>query len=177
MHTHNLKDSLAMTDKKPHKIISPSNTLQAKVGIDPAALHHQAVERANQALEELKSEFTEWISKDLEKLKAARNIVRDDPKCAKAIEDLRVCVHDLKGLGTTYGFPMVSRLSASLCRLIESVEESKAATALPMTLVDSHINAILAVVSEEITTQDDARSKAVAESLEEMTAKQIAALS
>ncbi len=163
-----------MADKKSHHIISPSNMLRAKVGVDPAALHKQAVESANQALDKLKSEFAEWIGQDLEKLKSARDKVRENPSCAQSIEDLRIRVHDLKGLGTTYGFPIVSRVAASLSKLIEDVEECGA---LPIALADNHIDAIIAVVSGGITTSDDASSVAVAETLEQMTEKHIAGLS
>lgn len=161
-----------MAIKKPHQIISPSNTLRAKVGADPAAFHNQAVESANQALEELKGEFTEWINKDLKTLKSARNTVAKNPSCPQSIEELRTRAHDLKGLGTTYGFPMASRLAASLCKLIEGLEVNDAEP-IPMALVDSHINAILAVVNEDITAQDDKSTSAVAKSLEQMTEKLI----
>jgi len=157
---------------KPREFIAPSKMLRAKVGVDPAALHKQAVERANQALDGLKSDFTEWIDQDLEKLKSAHETVKKNPHNAQYIENLRTCVHDLRGLGTTYGFPMVSRLASSLCKLFEGVAEGQGT--LPMALIESHINAIIAAVSEDITSKDDASSVAVAESLEEMVGQHIA---
>jgi len=148
--------------------------LRAKIGTDPALLHKQAVERANQALDGLKSEFIQWIGEDLDKLKKARDVVREDPSCAQSLENLRTHSHDLKGLGTTYGFPLVSRLAGSLCKLIEGIEARSGA--LPMDLAEKHIDAMIAVVSQEIKTDDDTASVAVAETLELMAAQHIASL-
>ncbi len=81
-------------------------------------------------------------------------------------EALYMRAHDLKGLGATYEFPLVTRIAASLCRLID--EPSTRASA-PMSLVDAHINAIKAVVRDDIKSDDHPMGRAIAIELESKT--------
>ncbi len=74
--------------------------------------------------------------------------------------------HDLKGLGATYEYPLVTRIAASLCRLID---DPKTRSTAPMTLVDAHINAIKAVVRDDIKTDDHPMGRAIAVELETKT--------
>jgi hypothetical protein len=59
--------------------------------------------------------------------------------------------HDLKGLGSTYEFPIVSRIAGSLCKLIDDPATRARA---PLNLVDAHIDAIKAAVRENIKDAD-----------------------
>ena len=71
--------------------------------------------------------------------------------------------HDLKGLGTTYGFPLVSRIAGLLCRLIEDKTQRMAA---PLALVDAHILSIKAAVRDGIKSEEHPVGKIVVQELE-----------
>lgn len=71
--------------------------------------------------------------------------------------------HDLKGLGGTYEFPIITRLAGSLCKLLD--DETKRATA-PLYLVDAHINAIKAAVRDNVRDDSNPVGRALAEALE-----------
>ena len=80
-----------------------------------------------------------------------------------ASETLYMRAHDLKGLGATYEFPLVTRLAASLCRLIE---DAATRTKAPLTLIDAHIDAIKAAVRDDIKTDEHPLGKVLAAELE-----------
>ncbi len=82
------------------------------------------------------------------------------------MESLYLRAHDLKGLGATYEFPLVTRIAASLCRLID---DPKTRAAAPMGLVDAHIDAIKAVVRDDIKSDDHPMGRAIAVELETKT--------
>jgi hypothetical protein len=79
------------------------------------------------------------------------------------MENLYLRAHDLKGLGTTYGYQLITRIAASLCRLIDDKEKRLAAS---LSLVDAHIAAIKAAVREGMKTDEHPVGGALAAELE-----------
>lgn len=139
-----------MSQQNTGQIIPVQNTLKAKVGsgagrlgaIDPAA-----IAKAEAALKSLSGNFAQWLTDEITKLDAARTTVKAEGVTAEAMEGLYLRCHDLKGLGATYGFPIITRIAGSLCRLIDDKDKR---TAAPMGLVDAHIDAIKAAVRDDI---------------------------
>ena len=132
-----------MSQQNPAQMIPPSNNLKLRIGgrlggIDPAALA-----KAEAALKGLSSNFDQWMQDELVKLDAARERIRAEGYSAETAETLYFRAHDLKGLGTTYGYPLVTRIAASLCRLTDDPATRLKA---PLFLVDAHIDAIKASV-------------------------------
>jgi hypothetical protein len=52
-----------MARKQPIELFMPPNMLKAKVGGGKGGLDLAAMERAEAAMEELKSEFSDWIAR------------------------------------------------------------------------------------------------------------------
>lgn len=153
-----------MSDNSTVQVIQTPNTLRLKVGgrlggIDPAA-----IAKAEAALKSLSGNFAEWLNDELVKLDAARQRVRTDGLTAETAETLYLRAHDLKGLGATYEFPLVTRIAGSLCKLIDDPESRHEA---PMFLVDAHIDAIKAAVRGNIRTEDHPVGRKLVEELEE----------
>ena len=71
--------------------------------------------------------------------------------------------HDLKGLGGTYEYPIITRIAGSLCKITD--DPARRADA-PLALIDAHIAAIEAVVAAEIRTDADPTGLAMVEALE-----------
>jgi hypothetical protein len=148
------------------QVIQTPNTLQARVGGGRFSLDADAVARAEAALKSLSGQFAQWMQDELDKLEAARSDVRAKGLTAETGEALYMRAHDLKGLGATYEFPLVTRIAASLCKLID---DPATRTSAPMPLVDGHIDAIKAAVRDGIKTDDHPVGKALVEELEART--------
>jgi hypothetical protein len=138
-------------ETKPGQMIPASNSLKLKAGsrfggIDPAALA-----KAEAALKGLAQNFDQWMKDELVKLDAARERIRAEGYTAETAENLYFRVHDLKGLGSTYGFPVVTSIAGSLCRLIDDPTTRLRA---PVFLLDAHIDAIKAAVRGDIRESD-----------------------
>ncbi|RRN57444.1 Hpt domain-containing protein, partial [Caulobacter sp. 602-1] len=82
-------------------------------GIDMAA-----IAKAEAALKSLSGNFAQGLNDEIVKLEAARQGVRTEGLNAQTVETLYLRAHDLKGLGATYDFPLITRRAASLCKLI-----------------------------------------------------------
>ena len=102
------------------------------------------------------------------KLDSARQRIRTDGLTTETAETLYLRAHDLKGLGATYEFPLVTRIAGSLCKLIDDPDSRLEA---PMFLVDAHIDAIMASVRGNIRTEDHPIGRKLVEELEGRVAR------
>lgn len=141
----------------------PAGGLRLKVGGRLGAIDPAAIAKAEAALKSLSGNFTQWLNDEIAKLEAARQVVRAEGPSAENMESLYLRAHDLKGLGATYGFPLITRIAGLLCRLID--DKSKRLQA-PLPLIDSHIDAIKAAARDDIKTEDDPVGAALVQELE-----------
>ena len=151
-----------MSDAQESELIQPTNILRLKVG--GGRLDMSAVAKAEAALKSLSGSFLEWLGEEVAKLEAARALTKTDGIGGQNGEALYISAHDLKGLGGTYEFPLITRLAGSLCRLIEDPALRAAA---PAPLIDAHIDAIRASLRDNIRTDEDPTVRALAAGLEE----------
>jgi chemotaxis protein histidine kinase CheA len=141
-----------VSQQNPSQVIPPSSTLRLKVGAGRlGAIDAAAIAKAEAALKNLSGNFFQWLQDEIAKLEAARQQVRTNGVAVETMENLYLRAHDLKGLGTTYGYQLITRIAASLCRLIDEKDKRLEA---PMALIDAHIDAIKAAVRENMTSDD-----------------------
>lgn len=153
-----------MSEHKMAQMIQAPNTLRLKVGGRFGGIDAGAIAKAEAALKSLSSNFGEWLRDEVTKMEGARARIRAEGFNAETAEFLYLRAHDLKGLGATYEFPLVTRIAGSLCRLID--DPAKRLNA-PMTLIDAHIDAIRAAVRDDIRTEENPVGRAIAAALEE----------
>ena len=153
-----------MSQQNSGQMIQPTNALKLKLGggrlgaIDPAA-----IARAEAALKSLSSNFTQWLADEITKLDAAREQVRQQGVTPESMENLYLRAHDMKGLGGTYGYPLITRVAASLCKL---TDEETVRMKAPLFLIDAHIDAIKAAVRDNIKTDEHPMGRVLAVELE-----------
>ncbi|MGA0545551.1 Hpt domain-containing protein [Brevundimonas sp. VNH65] len=152
------------------QVIRPPNNLRLKIGGGFGGIDASAIAKAEAALQAMSAQFGQWLNDELVKLDAAQATVHAEGMTPTAGESLYCRAHDLKGLGTTYQYPLVTRLAGSLCKLLD--DASKRSTA-PMVLVDAHIDAIKAVVRDEIKTDDHPTGRVLSEALEARVAEHL----
>ncbi|MEO1040396.1 MAG: Hpt domain-containing protein [Pseudomonadota bacterium] len=149
--------------EKPIEIITPPNMLRVKVGGRIAPADPSAIARAEAAIDQMKVEFKDWLGEEVAKLEAAFARTGAAGLVGEAGDQLFIVAHDLRGLGTTYEFPIITRMAASLARLIESDEKR---AKVPAELVGAHVGAISAALRQNIRTDDNPVGRQLAEELE-----------
>ncbi len=154
------------------EVIQVPNMLRLKVGSRFGGLNAGAIAKAEAALKGLSSQFSQWLRDELDKLEASRAAIREQGLTKETCDKLYTHAHDLKGLGGTYEFPIVTRMAGSLCKLIETPEKR---LDTPMKLVDAHIDAIRAAVRDDIKDDANPLGRMLAEELERQVAAYIAA--
>lgn len=152
-----------MSQQNPGQVIQVPNTLRLKVGGRFGAIDPGAIAKAEAALKSLAGNFAQWLNDEVVKLEAARQRVKTEGMSPETMESLYLRAHDLKGLGATYEFPLITRIAASLCKLIDDKEKRMQAS---MQLIDAHIDAIKAAVRDSIKTDEHPVGKILITELE-----------
>lgn len=152
-----------MSQQNPGQVIQVPNTLRLKVGGRFGAIDPSAIAKAEAALKSLSGNFAQWLNDEVVKLEAARQRVKTDGMTPETMESLYLRAHDLKGLGATYEFPLITRIAASLCKLIDDKEKRMQAS---MQLIDAHIDAVKAAVRDSIKTDEHPVGKVLITELE-----------
>jgi chemotaxis protein histidine kinase CheA len=148
-----------MAKQKPIEIFTPPNILKAKLGGTGAGLDSAALQRAEAAMAGLKSEFAQWMEADVETLAQSRDVYAKSTN-NETKDRLFRASHDLKGQALTFEHPVVARMAASLCKLLDSTPNT------PLVLIDAHVNAIKILVRQNVHDVADPTTNALAAELE-----------
>lgn len=145
------------------QVIQIPNTLRAKVGGKMGALDPATLAKAEEALSSLSDQFDNWLDDEVTKLEKAQETIRNDGLSPKNAEALYFRCHDLKGLGTTYGYPLITRIAGSVCKMLD---EETIRMQSPRVLIDAHVDAIRAIVRGKIKDENHPVGVTLAETLE-----------
>ena len=154
----------------PAQITPPTNSLRLKVG-GGFGINADAIAKAEEALKAMAAQFGQWLNDEIVKLDKAQADIREQGYTPVTAEALYFRAHDLKGLGTTYEYPLVTRIAGSLCKMLDDADRRMAA---PIAILDAHIDAIRAVVRDQIQTDEHPTGRALAETLEARVAEHLA---
>ena len=154
----------------PAQITPPTNSLRLEVG-GGFGINADAIARAEEALKAMSAQFGQWLNDEIVKLDKAQTDIREQGYTPVTAEALYFRAHDLKGLGTTYEYPLVTRIAGSLCKMLDDADRRMTA---PIAILDAHIDAIRAVVRDQIKTDEHPTGRALAETLEARVADHLA---
>jgi hypothetical protein len=145
-------------------LIQPPNAFRGRLGGRLPSIDPSAIAKAEAALKGLSAQFGEWLRDEVAKLEAAHAVVKADGPTRSAMDGVYARAHDLKGLGSTYEFPLVTRIAGSLCKLLG---EGDTRTRAPISLVSAHIDTIRACVRDNVRDSENPVGRALAEELEQ----------
>jgi chemotaxis protein histidine kinase CheA len=106
--------------------------------------------------------FTDWAGTDVAEALAAVDKLADGG--AEEATDLIFRVaHDLKGQGTTFGYPLATQIAGLLCDFIRSTNSSPSIDSV--SVIRAHLSALNLVLKQNIKGEGDAASKQLIEKL------------
>lgn len=152
-----------MTDQTQPRPGAPANLQKARLAQRFGALNPDALAKAEAALKGLSASFGQWLENEVTKLEAARAAIAARGMSSETADQLYVHAHDLKGLGTTYGFPLITRVAGSLCKLMSDRE---ARPQIPVELLDAHLEAIRTIIRDDMRDPEHPAGVALAAGLE-----------
>jgi chemotaxis protein histidine kinase CheA len=147
-----------------HTVIVPPHRLKSVIThtAEQGDFAMDVVARAEAALSEIKHEFRSWMSSECEALEAARNEMQSQGPSVEALQKVSRAAHEIRGHAAVLGFPLAGRIAAILCRLLAYAPNPQL---VPLAVIESHVDAIRAVVREQIHSINDKAGKEIFERL------------
>lgn len=129
-------------------LVTPPNRLGDRIRRTGGPSPEQAILRALNAAEDLMDEYQGWAVDDLTKLwQTFEASVDGAPSTAQILQMFEIA-HGIRGEGGSFGFPLVSVVSDSLCKLLEG---KKSITRPEQEVVKVHILAMRAVFRQKLS--------------------------
>ena len=129
-----------------------------------------AMRRAESVVAAVASEFESLLQEELIELDKLMSEYTKAPT-QEVLDKVFRKVHNLRGQGTTMGFPLVTRIGTSFCGYI--IERNKDKAVKPA-LIQQHLQALHIVLRQKQANEGDAVSLQVAAALEEAVARELA---
>lgn len=146
------------------EMIRLPNTLAERIGPRLKVFTAALVKAAETALEKISSRFAGWLQDEVDILDKARATIHAEGFSEAAVKALDRSARNLRSVGASFGYPLVSRVAASLHVLLSKADR-------PMRLVDAHIDCIHAAIRDGIRDDHDIRALATCAALEEEVAR------
>lgn len=123
--------------------VIPPRSLKAKAPMIRADLK-DALRRAEDAIVSLAGDYDQWIRREDGRLQAA---FREAEAAPDAAGNMARIAHDMKGLGSTFGYPLMSIVCDGLCRFLE---DRATLTPKELDVVRVHLDAVALILKDDI---------------------------
>jgi hypothetical protein len=105
----------------------------------------EALERAQASVDELKTDFADWVEREFDMLNAALAKLSSRPTDKMALEDANRSCAQLRDVGGTMGYELVTFVAKTLCEILDAYI---AGAPYDKEVIDCHINALLLAKTE-----------------------------
>lgn len=128
----------------------------------------ETLARAEQATTALRANYTEWARVDVDQAQAVFDTARADPADRRTrLDRVFAAMHNIKGQGSSFGYPLVTRIGQSMCRLIEP---GRTVGDADLKVAQAHLDALKLVLDKQIAGAGGKTGEALAKRLEAMSA-------
>jgi hypothetical protein len=125
--------------------------------------------RAQAAVTDLAKSFAEAAAVDLDRCAALLRAAREDPATRNpGIRALYGVAHNLKGQGSSFGYPLITRIAQSLCQLTRRERDF---TDADLGVMQSHLDAIRLILAKDIKGDGGEAGDKLATRLETLVAQ------
>ena len=130
----------------------------------------ETIARAEAAVAELAANYPDVALRDIADSQAALDAAKMEPAHRQEhIERLFAIVHNIKGQGGSFGFPLVTRIGQSLCQLIK---QSAAVRESDLSIIQVHLDALELILKKRIKGDGGETANKLAAHLEALTRRE-----
>ena len=98
-----------------------------------------ALAKAQSHVEELTSDFSDWLDQELQQLNVNLAEIEKKPGDMEVVERADIICAQLRDIGATMGYELITFVAGSLCAILESI---KSGAAYDKDMIDCHMNAL-----------------------------------
>jgi hypothetical protein len=144
---------------------SDTQTGGGDIGYNPLK---ETLARAEEATTALRANYTEWARIDVNNTQALLDAAKKGSAGQREQLDLLyAAMHNIKGQGSSFGYPLVTRIGQSLCRLIAP---GRALDEAGLKIAQAHLDALKLVLDQKIAGKGGEVGDKLAARLESLTA-------
>jgi len=104
-----------------------------------------AIERAQRQIDDMKTDFVDWLDRELQELAAAVEQLDLNRGDMAALDRAHLACCGLRDVGTTMGFELVTFIADNFCGILDAI---KAGAPYDRGMIDCHIDAFLLARTE-----------------------------
>jgi hypothetical protein len=138
-----------MSDENVGKLIMPPDKLSNKVTLGgPGAVDDAALVRAEQVITDLSDSYVDWAREDLNKIQASFDELKSSNGGKEPLNTVFQISHDIKGQGGSFDYELMTIVGDMLCRYVDGLAGD--ATTRSIEVIELHINALQAIISQQL---------------------------
>lgn len=116
--------------------------------------------------DELMDHYLDYTEKSVGELRALVARLEGEENPAELTEQMHALAHNIKGMGTSFGFPLMTRVGRILCIYLRALDDGQVAEA---DIVTAHIKAMDTIVENRILGEGGPEGEALISRLDEIT--------
>jgi hypothetical protein len=128
----------------------------------------ETLARAEEATTALRANYTQWARIDIDRSQALLDTAKTDPDARREhLDRVYAAMHNVKGQGASFGYPLVTRIGQSLCRLLVP---GRVVNTAGLAIAQAHLDALKLVLDKKIAGSGGGIGDRLAARLECLTA-------
>jgi len=150
------------------EIVNVPHTIRSKVS-GGGPLTNEMLEKAENVIEEHGVEYVSRVQTQIESLvETVRDARENTAARPQLFADIFQKSHDIRGMGSTFGYDLVTEIGASLCNFVEGIAQHDDDA---MAVVSAHVDALRAVVANGVKGDGGKIGREIADGLTKVVAK------
>jgi hypothetical protein len=128
-----------MSRKRDARIFDVDTNFHQKARRPGGVTKQTAIERAQAEIDRCKPEFIDWLGRELQALHVAIRQAEENSAAPSLIDQVSYHVRQLRDVGSTMGYDLVTYVADNLCDLLEAI---RAGAQYDKASVDCHLDAL-----------------------------------
>ena len=134
-----------------------------------SVINADTFKRAEEAVSKLSEQYRDWALSDIETLRGCVASLTDDAQRDEAVAKIRSIAHDMRGQGSTFGYPLITQVAQSISRTLKSSPDTDGL----VSDLTAHIDAVEAIIEKEATGDGGDKGRDILQSLEEKIGRRV----
>lgn len=161
-------------DKPPSVVFErPPNPIAGKVtkGGPDAVTEERFAALEEDIVAKFSDQYLEWVENDLVRLRKALEVIEAGAHVdAPSVQAFRAIIHDMRGMGGTFEYDLVTTIADQVHRLVHAVGTLGAEHLMALRV---HVDALKVVVAERLTGDGGERGREVLQGLQKVYQKYV----
>ncbi len=134
-----------------------------------SVINADTFKRAEEAVSKLSEQYRDWALSDIETLRGCVASLSADAKRDEAIAKVRSIAHDMRGQGSTFGYPLITQVAQSISGTLKMSPDTNGL----VSDLNAHIDAIEAIIENEATGDGGGKGREILQSLEDKIGRRV----